>query len=112
MWYFAEGTNLGFRDFIFLVNYKSRSTRQQSAGKELGVMAQREAPNLPSMHQLRKTGSCGRRGKSVAQPFIYRRSPAQHSGDFLISDTIASSSSQSESFFNIFPDGLHEMRRS
>jgi hypothetical protein len=75
-------------------------------------MAQREAPNLPSMHQLRKTGSCGRRGKSVAQPFIYRRNPAQHSGDFLISDTIASSSSQSESSFNIFPDGLHEMRRS
>jgi len=80
---FYRGTNLGFRDFVFLVNYKSRTTRQQSAGKELGVMGQREAPNLPSMHQLRKAGSCGRRGKSVAQPFIYRRTPAQHSGNFL-----------------------------
>ena len=76
------------------------------------MMDQREAPNLPSMHQLRKTDSCGRRGKSVAQPFIYHRTSAQHSGDFLISDTIPSSSSQLESFFSIFPDALREKRRS
>lgn len=75
-------------------------------------MGQREAPNLPSMHQLRKAGSCGRRGKSVAQPFIYGRTPAQHSGDFLNFDTIASSSSQLETFFSIFPDALREKRRS
>ena len=61
-------------------------------------MGQREALNFPSMHQLRKTDRCGCRGKSVAQAFIYRRTPAQHSGDFLISDTIASSSSQLEIF--------------
>jgi hypothetical protein len=75
-------------------------------------MDQREAPNLPSMHQLRKTDSCGRRGSSVAQPFIYHRTSAQYSGDFLISDTIASSSSQLESFFSVFPDDLREKRRS
>jgi hypothetical protein len=79
-------------------------------------MGQREAPNVPSMHQLRKTDHCGRRGKAVAQAFTYRRTPAQHSGDFLISDTIASSSSQLEIFsaFSLKPcakSGCHDATR-
>lgn len=75
-------------------------------------MGQREAPNLSSMHQLRKTGSCGRSAQSLAQAFIYRRTPAQHSGDFQISDTIASPSFQLEIFFGVFPDALRKKWRS